>query len=242
MTLLGYFPAATISEFLRRSNYWAQQNRNTYPVKIHRAIRRLYEVIECPCSDDCDCKRFRCIHHLIRREDLSFEECHKQFLECYVDVKAQGAVRNERASGRGYNAVEATRDIKERWQQISDNRSQTHLLCTDWCSPFYAARAEFRPSSDTMYRAKWLSILNFDTFTAYDNGSIALFKRDFRTPETYLQMMTRIRLDIMLHLEKNNKTIEDFRNYDDPSEFFPEILPVSPRPLGNIIDKLYLTL
>lgn len=242
MTLLSHFPADTITEYLRRSNYWAQQNRNNYPVKIHRALRKLYEVIECPCSDDCDCKRSRCIHHIVRRENLSFEECHTQFLECYVDVKAQDAIRNERESGRGHNAVEATRYIRKRWQEISDKRSQTHLLCTAWCSPFDAAMAEFKPNSDTIYRAKWLSILYFDTFTAYDNGSIALFKSDFRTPETYLQMMTRIRSDILLHLAKNNKTIEDFRNYDNPSEFFPEIPTGSLKPLGNIIDKLYLTL
>jgi hypothetical protein len=242
MTLLGHFSAITISEFLRRSNYWAQQNRNMYPVKIHHAVENLYDLVNCPCPDDCNCRKFGCRHHLVRKAGLTFEDCHNHFLSCYVDVKAQEAVRNERDSGRGRNAVAATLSIRANWQALSAERSEKHLLCTDWCSQLYASMATFKPNPDSMYRAKWLSLLDFDSFTAFDNASIALFRRDFRKPETYLQMMQRIRSDIMQHLEKNRRNIEDFRNYDNPSEFFGQIPAGSHKPLGNIIDKLYLTL
>jgi hypothetical protein len=101
---------------------------------------------------------------------------------------------------------------------------------------------EFRPGPDTIYQAKWLSILCFDTFTAYDNASVALFRRDFNKPRSYFEMMKRIRRDIMTHLYNAGGTIQDFRNYDNPSEFFPEIRSDSLKPIGNIIDKIYLTL
>jgi hypothetical protein len=101
---------------------------------------------------------------------------------------------------------------------------------------------KFRPNSDTIYRAKWLSILCFDTFTAYDNASVALFKRDFQNPPDFLNLMKRIRQDIITHLKNTGGTLQDFRQYDNPSEFFDKIPQNSPRPLGNIIDKLYLTL
>ena len=101
---------------------------------------------------------------------------------------------------------------------------------------------KFRPNSDTIYRAKWLSILCFDTFTAFDNGSVALFKRDFQNPRDFFNLMKRIRQDIMTHLKNTGGTLQDFRRYDNPSEFFNEIPKNSYRPLGNIIDKLYLTL
>jgi hypothetical protein len=100
----------------------------------------------------------------------------------------------------------------------------------------------FCPGSDTIYRAKWLSILCFDTFTAYDNASVALFRRDFDKPRSYYEMMKRIRRDIMTHLDNTAGSLQDFRNYDNPSEFFAEIQNDSPKPIGNIIDKIYLTL
>jgi len=46
----------------------------------------------------------------------------------------------------------------------------------------------------------------------------------------------------MTHLEHTGRTLQDFRTYDNPSEFFNEIPQDGPRPLGNIIDKIYLTL
>ena len=101
---------------------------------------------------------------------------------------------------------------------------------------------DFQPSSDTLYRAKWLSILCFDTFTAYDNGSIALLKRDFQNPPDFFELMKRIRQDIILHMKNTGKTLKNFRQYDNPAEFFNEIPETSLGPLGNIIDKLYLTL
>jgi hypothetical protein len=152
-------------------------------------------------------------------------------------------VRQRRRTGRGYRAVEATDEIRDLWENISGISSKTHLLCSNWGEPLYKSIAgKFRPSSDTLYSAKWLSILCFDTFTAYDNGSVALLKRDFQNPPYFLDQMKRIRQDIMIHLENTGGTLQDFRQYDNPSEFFDEIPRNGPRPLGNIIDKLYTTL
>ena len=87
-----------------------------------------------------------------------------------------------------------------------------------------------------------MSLLCFDTFTAYDNGSVALLKRDFNNPINYYDLMAGIRQDIINHLRNTAATLQDFREYDNPSEFYNEIPKNSPKPLGNIIDKLYLTL
>jgi hypothetical protein len=243
MPLISYFSSDTLSEFLRRSNYWAKHNRNAYPLKIHKAISELYELIDCPCGSNCECKRYKCKKHLVRKTDIAFDIYHKHFLECYVDVKAHEAVRQGRVAGRGYRAVEATAKIYDNWAEISAIASKKHLLCSNWCAPLHRSLAcDFRPSSRTIYRAKWLSLLCFDSFTAYDNGSVALLKRDFQNPTNYFELMKRIRQDILSHLGNSGATLQDFRRYDNPSEFFDEIPENSPRPIGNIIDKLYLTL
>jgi len=243
MALISYFSSETLSAFLRRSNYWAKQNRNAYPLKINKAISDLYEWIDCPCGNDCECKKYQCKKHLVRKTDISFDIHYNHFLECYVDSKAHEAVRQGRVSGRGYKAVEATEEIRNNWAKISAISSKKHLLCTNWCEPLHESLArDFRPSPDTIYRAKWLSLLCFDTFFAYDTDSVALLKRDFPNPTDFLDLMKKIRQDIMTHLKNTGATLQDFRQYDNPSEFFDEIPENAPRALGNIIDKLYLTL
>ncbi len=243
MALISYFSGETLSEFLRRSNYWAKHNRNAYPLKIHRAISDLYEWIDCPCDNDCECKNYQCNKHLVKKTDIAFDIHEKHFLECYVDSNARESVRQGRLSGRGKRAVEATAKIRGNWAEISASSSKKHLLCTNWFEPLHESLSrDFRPKSDTLYHAKWLSLLCFDTYTAYDNGSVALLKRDFNNPPNFLILMKRIRRDIMIHLENTGATLQDFRQLDNPQEFFYEIPQNSPRPLGNIIDKLYLTL
>lgn len=153
------------------------------------------------------------------------------------------AVRQGRVSGRGYRAVEATKEIRDNWFEISIIASKKHLICSNWCEPLHESIARnFQPSSETLYRVKWLSILCFDTFTAYDNGSIALLKRDFQNPPDFFELMKRIRQDIILHMKNTGGTLQNFRQYDNPAEFFNEIPETSLGPLGNIIDKLYLML
>jgi len=243
MALISYFSSETLLAFLRRSNYWAKHNRNFYPVKIHKAILELYEWIDCPCDEDCECKNYQCAKHLVRKNNMPFDVYYGHFLNCYVDKKAHNAVRQGRTSGRGKRAVKATAIIRSIWPEISAISSNKHLLCSNCCEPIFASLArDFRPDSDTLYNAKWLSLLCFDTFTAYDTGSVALLKRDFNKPIDYLTLMVRIRQDIIDHLLNTGATLQDFRDYDNPSEFFNEIPEGSPKPLGNIIDKLYLTL
>lgn len=243
MALISYFSSETLSQFLRRSNYWAKQNRNAYPVKIHNAISDLYEWIDCPCGDECDCKKYHCTNHLVRKPGIPFDVYYNHFLNCYVDTKAQEQVKQGRTSGRGKRAVEATDIIRKIWPKIEAASSNKHLICSDWCEPLFASIArEFQPNSQTLYLAKWMSLINFDAFTAYDTGSAGLIKRDFKKPGDYFTLMVRIRQDIIDHLRNTGATLQDFRNYDTPSEFFSEIPEGSPRPIGNIIDKLYLTL
>lgn len=243
MAFISAFPSGTLSECLRRSNYWPKQNRNDYPLKIYRAISELYEWIDCPCGDDCECKNYQCEKHLVRKTDIDFKTHYNHFLECYVDSKAHEAIRQGRVSGRGYRAVQVTAEIENRWTEISITSSKKHLLCSNWCEPLYESLAsDFPPKLDTIYRTKWLSLLCFDTFTAYDSNSVALLRRDYQNPANFLELMRRIRQDIIAHLKKIEVTLQDFRRYDKPSEFFGQIPENSPRPLGDIIDKLYLTL
>jgi hypothetical protein len=243
MSLISHFPETSIVEFLRRSNYWAKTNRNAYPMKIYRAVSELYEWVDCPCDDDCNCKKYHCENHLVRKPGVSFNKCYEHFLKCYVDIRIHDAVREGRDSGRAKNAVIASVKIRSCWTNISGVSSKHHLLCSDWCHPLHKAMAkEFRPGPKTIYQAKWLSLLGFDSFTAYDNASVALFKRDFNKPPSYYEMMKRIRRDIMTHLDNTDGTLQDFRKYDNPSEFYNQIPRDSPKPIGNIIDKIYLTL
>jgi hypothetical protein len=241
MTLLSYFSPDSIVEFFRRSNYCAEKNRNKYPVKIYRAVEALYDWVDCRCAEDCDCRKFGCRRHLVRKPDISFATCQKHFFECYVDYKAHGAVKNGREAGRGRNAVKATNHFEKIWQDIKSTSSKT-LLCSEWYQPYCDIARSFKPGPETIYLAKWLSIISFDTYTAYDNASISLFKRDYPGSDNYLSMMEGIRLDIMAHLARTEMSIDEFRNYDNPNEFFPDIPVDAPRPIGNIIDKLYLTL
>lgn len=243
MSLISHFSEDSVKEFLRRSNYWAKTNINAYPVKIHRAISDLYEWVDCPCDDDCNCKKYRCEKHLVRKPDVSFDMLSYHFLECYIDRKKHRTVRENNITGRGTNAPAAIEQIRNNWATISAVTSQKHLLCSDWCDPLHESMAkEFRPGPKTIYSAKWLSILCFDSFTAYDTNSVRLFSRDFHNPKSYFIMMNRIRQDIMTHLDITSGSLQDFRNYDNPSEFFPDISSDSPKPIGNIIDKIYLTL
>lgn len=243
MALISYFTSETLSAFLRRSNYWAKHNRNAYPVKIHNAISEFYEWIDCPCEDNCECKNYQCTKHLVRKRDIPFEVYYNHFLNCYVDQRLHDKVRQGKKAGRAKQAVSATDDFRNIWSKVSTASSKKHLICTNWCEPVYESLAkQFPPSSDTIYYAKWLSLLCFDTFTAYDNGSVALLKRDFKNPNDYFELMLGIRQDIITHLRNTGGALQDFRSYDNPSEFFKEIPVNSPRPIGNIIDKLYLTL
>jgi hypothetical protein len=99
-------------------------------------------------------------------------------------------VRQGKDSGRGYRAVEATNQIRDKWVEISAHSCKTHLLCSNWCEPLYESIVGgFKPSPEKLYPAKWLSLLCFDTFTAYDNGSVALLKRDFHNPPDFVALM-----------------------------------------------------
>ncbi|MBC2736566.1 MAG: hypothetical protein HF981_19555 [Desulfobacteraceae bacterium] len=242
MSLISHFADESLTEFLRRSNYWASKNRNAYPVKIHKAISELYDVIDCPCDNDCECKKYGCSTHLVRKPGITFDDYYDYFLKCYVDSKAHAALYQGVKDGRGKNSVPATDEIRNNWSAISNVRSKKHLLCSNWCEQLHREMAQFRPNSNTIYRAKWLSLLCFDSFTAYDYASVGLMRRDFNRPSTYLELMKRIRKDIMIHLDNTGGTLQDFRNYDNPSEFFREVPSDSPKPIGNIIDKIYLTL
>lgn len=244
MSLFGYFNGDQLSSMLRASNYWASKNRNRYPEKIENAIKELYEWVDCQCDENCECKEHGCKKHLVRKGDIDFERHYHHFLNCYVDRRAHEAVRKGRKSGRGYRAIEATNIIQSKWDLgFSFSKMNKSLLCTDWSYGAYLELSKnFKPGSENIYLSKWMTLLSMGTYVAYDNGSISLLMRDYNKPNTYYELLRCIRSELIIHLKKNKKSIMDFCLYDNPNEFYKNIPANSFRPIGNIIDKLYLML
>ncbi len=246
MSLLTQFETEQLRSILRTSNYWATFNRNRYPEQIQNAIDNIYQWVECSCNDDCECKNHGCTHHLIRNHDVKFDKLYSHFLNCYVDVRAHDVVREGRTKGRGSNAVIATDYIRTMWEiiQAEEVRGfQKSLICTNWeCKPFINISESFQPAGENIYLAKWLSLLSLGTYIAYDNSSVGLLNRDFDNPRTYRELIRKIRGDLITHLTENQINITDFCLSDNPSEFFQNIPVNNPRPIGNILDKLYLVL
>ena len=71
----------------------------------------MYEWIDCPCDNECECKKYQCTQHLIRKTGIDFDVCYNHFLDCYVDVNLREEVRNGRDYGRGKLAKPATKEI-----------------------------------------------------------------------------------------------------------------------------------
>jgi hypothetical protein len=239
MSIIGHFDGSQLRSMLRTSNYWANHNRNAYPVNMQNAMNALYEWVDCDCEASCECKNHGCTKHLVPIKNLPFRTYYNHFLACYVDQKAHDAIRNRRESGRGYKAIQAI----EKWSDISLEPNTKSLICTQWSSPLYKKISKsFEPSSDTIYLSKWMALLSMGIYIAFDNGSVALLNRDYRRPKTYYDLLLLIRNDLISHLRTNKISIHDFCLYDNPYEFFSAIPSKSQRPIGTIIDKLYLTL
>jgi hypothetical protein len=241
MPFIGSFDSAVLKSILRVSNYWAKANRNQYPLAFSNLLNDLYDWVPCPCDDQCLCKReFNCTHHYIRKPDISFEITKNHFLSCYVDKKMRDRVSSGTKQGRGKNTYEAISWIQAIWNELPP--LSTTLLCTEWYDKGWRKHAEaFEADIGTIYKAKWLSILALDTFIAYDTSSVRLLAREYRG-HTYFDLVSAIRTDLIDHLRSNSISISTFRLYDNPHEFYPGI-PISQlRPIGNIIDKLFLTL
>jgi len=246
VSLLTRFDSAQIRAILRTSNYWSTFNRNDYPERIQDALNQLYRWIECPCEESCECKSFGCTHHWVRDNECGFEEHYNHFLSCYVDVRAHDSVRNGRRTGRGSNAVVATERLRQHWNEIQEGcrvEPKTSLICSNWqCEHLANIARTFRPSGENIYLSKWMSLLNMGVYVAYDNGSVSLLKRDYSNPANYQMLIERFRTDLISHMQQNQININDFLLLDGPSEFYNSIPQASHRPLGNILDKLYLVL
>jgi len=241
MGFIGNFEPLTLKSILRVSNYWAAANRNRYPINITNALNALYDWLPCPCNAQCQCKQYKCTHHYIRKANFSFEETKSHFLSCFVDVKMRDAVSSGRKDGRGAKAVEAIEYFQELWNQLPAPLT-THLLCTEWFDDKWGTLARsFEANINTIYKAKWLTLLALDTFVAYDTGSVRLLNREYGGG-TYFDLLSNIRTDLSRHLQDNTISMMSFRLYDNPHEFFTEIPPGHSRPIGNIVDKLFLTL
>lgn len=240
MPFISSFDPTTLKSILRVSNYWAKANRNQYPLAFSQLLNELYEWTPCPCNDQCSCKTFKCTHHYIRKPDISFETAKKHFLLCYVDEKMRETVSAGTKKGRGKKAYEAIPWIEEIFNQLTPLK--TTLLCDQWWNDPWRKHAEsFKADINTIYKAKWLSILALDTFIAYDTASVRLFMREYPA-RTYYDLVSAIRADLIKHLTTNSTNLLSFRQYDNPNEYFPEIPIKQYRPIGNIIDKLFLTL
>lgn len=240
MPFISAFDPMTLKSILRVSNYWGKANRNQYPVAFSNALVDMYDWVPCPCNDLCVCKQFSCTHHYIRKANISFKIAKEHFLSCYVDEKIRESVLSGTKQGRGEKAIEAIAYFQTLWQNLQPMK--TNLLCTDWCSMEYKNIAKsFKANIDTIYKAKWLSILELDSFVAYDTASFRLLVREYKS-RTYFDLISSIRNDLINHLSMNFTSILSFRQYDNPQEYFPDIRTDQYRPIGNIIDKLFLTL
>jgi hypothetical protein len=241
MPFIGSFDPTTLKSILRVSNYWAKANRNQYTVAFSNALNALYDLVQCPCDDECLCRRqFNCTHHYIRKSNISFDIAKSHFLSCYVDKKMRQRVSSGTKKGRGEKAYEAISLFQSMWGKLSP--LQTTLLCNDWYNKEFRELAQsFKAKIGTIYKAKWLSLLALDTFVAYDTVSVRLLMREYRG-RTYFDLVSAIRADLIAHLYSNSTSISSFRAYDNPHEFYPTIPINQPQPLGNIIDKIFLTL
>ena len=244
MSLIEYFDSYQLAIMLRVSNYWANHNGNKYPEKIQNAVNELYEWVDCQCDGNCDCKIYGCEKHLIRKKNPTFERYHQHFLDCFVDRKLHNPIREGRKKGRGYRAVKAIEIIRNKWdEEFSSAIDSKSLVCSGWSiEPYASFSKEFKPGPKNIYLSKWMALLSLNTYVAYDNGSVSLLNRDYDNPKTYFELMDRIRRGLIVHLQKNRKSVSDFQLYDNPNEFYSSIPRGSFRPIGNIIDKLYLTL
>lgn len=241
MGFLGHFDQVVLKSILRVSNYWAAANRNRYPINMTNALNALYDWIPCPCDNRCNCKEYGCTHHYIRKANISFTEAKSHFLSCFIDEKMRDAVSVGRKDGRGAKAVEAIDYYQMQWNKLPSLLT-THLLCTEWYDNGWRTLCQsFKANADTIYRAKWLALLAVDTFVPYDTGSIRLLNREYGG-DTYFDLLSSIRADLSSHLRTNATSISSFRLYDNPNEFFTTIPLGHSRPIGNIVDKLFLTL
>jgi len=250
MSLLTYFNTDHLRSVLRTSNYWAIKNRNEYPIKLENALRDLYEWISCPCDDSCECKQHGCERHLVRKSDLSFQAHFDHFLHCYVDISQHEKIEKTIASGstcqnRGKNSVAATHIIKKNWGHIAQHPGKQSLICTEWEPPYFAKvnnGSKSKPGQSNIYTSKWLCLLSMGVFVAYDSSSILLLNKDYHKPATYLDLMTKIREALISHLYANGISISEFCMIDNPGELLGSNRSSLMRPIGSIIDKLYLTL
>lgn len=241
MGFIGHFDSDVLKSLLRVSNYWAKINRNNYPINMANTLLLLYEYVPCPCNSDCQCKQLGCTHHYVRKTNITLEDAKLHFLSNFVDVKMRDAISSGNKNGRGKKAIDATKDIQAKWTKLPVPLTK-HLLCTDWCDKDWKKLAlSFKANSDTIYSAKWLAILALDTFMAYDTRSVLLFNRDYRG-DTYFDFLSNIRADLLNHLKVNNASVQSFRLYDNPNEYFPSLPPNHPGAIGNILDKLFLIL
>lgn len=242
MGFISYFDSKTFKSILRVSNYWAMINRNQYPQALTNALSILYDWVPCPCDDQCLCRtQFSCTHHYVRKSHITFDIAKTQFLSCYIDAKIRHSVSLGTKEGRAKNAVEATSFFQSKWDELYTPLT-THLLCTNWFNDTWRMIGEsFKPDIDTIYKAKWMALLALDTFVAYDTASIRLLKREYRG-RNFFDFMSAIRTDLLNHLRSNAITLATFRTYDNPNEFYPNVPHNHPRPIGNIIDKIFLTL
>jgi hypothetical protein len=241
MAFISSFDPTTLKSILRVSNYWGKANRNKYPLAFSKVLDDLYDWVPCSCDDQCLCRRqFNCTYHYIRKADISFEMAKKYFLSCYVDEKMRESVSAGTKEGRGKNAYEAISYFKTRWEKLLPLK--TNLLCTEWYDQEFRNIAEsFNANINTIYKAKWLSLLQLDTFVAYDTASVRLLVSEYQG-NTYFDLLSAIRDDLINYLTANSTSILAFREYDNPHEYYPTIPITQYRPLGNIIDKLFLTL
>lgn len=233
-----------LAERIRESNRVAATKTTRYPKWEDRAIRECYMFCSCPCDEKCFCRKYGCTGHWVINGDLTF----RKFLGHYVylwtpfhDSLENAVLYGDSPHPRNKAAVSFLRHLSKTWnEKIRECEKYTKSLICDL--PLDADFRRFVETAKHLYHSKAVSQIFYDYVVPYDGGSRQeLIRLGYGDPTLSL-MNTNDRLakDIRTFIERNGLTIPQFRQLDNPREYFPEIpTRATGQPFSRIIDKIF---
>lgn len=256
---------ATIKARVDQSNSdSAYLNSNLYLIQEQASLDDVYEQFACPCGPQCNCRKYGCRSHWRLRANVAFPEFRDAFLRMFVPRLQHTNItlrldNGEQGSGRVAGAVTVLSYLRNNWAMFLQNASSwpRTLLCSEWHNSFW--QREWSAYDESVYWAKQWATLLPDTCVPYDTAS----RRAIRSctggaPPAYFDMLDRLRTRVIDLLNREGRTIGEFRELDAPgaaglpfdhgSIMLPRIgfayrhhyLPVD-RPLSRVIDKFFYT-
>jgi hypothetical protein len=224
-----------------RSNRNASENRNKYPLMEERAIQKMYNFVGCPCAPTCKCQVLGCCKHYVIKADTEFTDYLQCYVKCWVDSRQQTAlldgVNGTRIyEGRAKKAVPVLKDIGYKWPSLIGAASSQPLTLV--CDGALEKLATWVKKIPHLYEAKAISLLYYDLYLPYDTRSQVKLRQYYS--REYLPMHREIRDDLLNYLRRYKLSLEDFRKFDVPGTYFPDLRSVSPcRPISRVIDKAF---